>query len=167
MSSEWVPGSNPANGDKLAIGCWAESGKDSLLFVKGFDPEKKIVTFELYDLSIDPIVAFTERMAEQGFRDVFVKGPGKDQGWIWRDKSQFPWDRVAKEGARPGMAYASATDQLSAAARLAHALELKGIALTEKEAVARGEAAGQTDWRQVAKSGAEFMRTLFDQLGKM
>lgn len=167
MATDQVPGSNPSNGDQLAMGCWAEAGKDSLLFVEGFDKEQKIVTYSLFDLSTDPITEFRDRMTEQGFRDLFVKGPGKDSNFVWHDKTQFDWGRVAKIGATPGLKYASATDQLSAAARLAKALELKGIALTEKEAAARGEAAGQTDWRRVAQSGAEFMRTLFDQLGKM
>lgn len=124
MSTHDVPGSNPANGDELKMGCWAESKDGSLLLVEGY--EQGLCVFCLFDLSGPDPIQYRDRMVEADFRALFVPKAGDTPEWTWHDKTPFPWDRVIKQGARPGLDYASAEAQLSAAERLRQRLIRQG-----------------------------------------
>lgn len=126
MSTNDVPGASPVNGDKLGVGCWAEHEDGSLIFVKS--TEQGRVVFEMFDTSQTPVVNYTHAMTEPEFKRRFSLPPVGVSGdeWTWHDKTAFPWDRVIKAGAKPGVHYASADDQLSAAARTAESLGAKG-----------------------------------------
>lgn len=121
MSTPDVPGSNPANKDQLAMGCWAEHEDGSLVFVES--TEGGHVVFSMFDLSSQPIMEFRDRFLEKDFKEKFSWKPGsKKVKWTWHDKKPFDWDRVIKAGAKDGVRHASAADQLSAARRVANAL---------------------------------------------
>lgn len=126
MSTNDVPGANPANHDSLAMGCWAEHEDGSLIFVKSTEGNR--VIYEMYDLSSPTIVQYTDAMLEDAFKKQFSYDAKKTKSvkWVWHDKVSFPWDRIIKAGARDGVGYASADDQLSAAARVALSLSLRG-----------------------------------------
>jgi hypothetical protein len=126
MSTNDVPGANPVNQDELRMGCWAEHDDGSLIFVKSVENER--VIFEMYDTSASPIVQYTDAMLEPAFKKQFSFDAKNKKSikWIWHDKTGFPWDRVIKAGARDGLGYASAEDQLSAAGRVAVSLALRG-----------------------------------------
>lgn len=123
MSTSDVPGANPSNSDDLHMGCWGEHEDGSLIFVKSTEGDR--VIYEMYDLNQTPVLFFQDAMIESGFKSKFSwdpKNPNKSFGkWTWHDKSAFPWDRIIKN-ARPGLTYASAADQLSAAQKVAQAM---------------------------------------------
>lgn len=126
MATNDVPGANPMNQDELRVGCWAEHEDGSLIFVKSVEGNR--VIYEMYDVSSTPIIQYTDAMPEDGFKQQFSYKPAQPNSvcWSWHDKTGFPWDRVIKNGARDGMNYASAQDQLAAAARVARSLQLRG-----------------------------------------
>lgn len=131
MSTNDVPGANPGNADILAAGCWAEHEDGSLVFVKG--TEKGQVVYELYDLSQAPVVSYTDAMREGDFKVSFSYPPtgSSTEKWTWHDKTPFPWDRVMAQTSRPRPSYASVHDQMSAAARVAESLNLRGRRVAE------------------------------------
>lgn len=137
MSTNDVPGYNPKNADKLAMGCWGESPDGSLIFVEGVENGR--VIYSMFDAAFDPVVEYRDAMPEAEFKTVFswkanrtaVKGKPSDKvpatiQWTWHDKTEFPWDRVIKKGAKDGARFASAHDQLSDAQRVADSLKLRG-----------------------------------------
>jgi len=127
MSTNDVPGAVAANNDELRMGCWAEHNDGSLLFVES--TENNRVIFSMFDISEDPVTEFREMMVLDEFEEFFSYDPSSadtDTKWTWHDKTPFPWDRVIKQGAKSGVKYASAADQMSAAVRVAKSLELKG-----------------------------------------
>lgn len=138
MATHEVPGSNPANNDELAMGCWAEHEDGSLLIVNS--TEGGDVIYEMFDVSKDPPISYRDVMKESDFKSYFswksgdsgkgkkkklFKGlkPGQEK-WLWHDKTAFPWDRVVDE--HSGQRYASAAGQLSAAERVAQAIGAEG-----------------------------------------
>ena len=122
MSTDAVPGSNPANNDVLKMGCWAESKDGSLIFVKSTEADR--VVYEMFDVKYDPITVYTDAMPIADFNKHFSYPTKSGDTWTWHDKTPFDWNRVIKAGARDGVNYACAADQLTAAARVAQSLGL-------------------------------------------
>lgn len=123
MSTQDVPGANPCNNDALKMGCWAEHTDGSLIFVKSTEGDR--VIYEMYDLTQTPITQYTDAMALDAFNKKFSY-PNKDKiSWTWHDKTPFDWNRVIKAGAKDGVHYACAADQLAAATRVAQSLGLQ------------------------------------------
>jgi hypothetical protein len=124
MATNDVPGHNPGNMDKLHKDCWAEHEDGSLIYVAGLFEGS--VIFHLFDVAEK--TDYRDAMVEADFKKHFSFGGKSGEKWTWHDKSAFPWDRVmgiAKSGVRP----ASADDVLSAAARVARSMSLKGVPL--------------------------------------
>lgn len=119
MSTNDVPGANPANGDELKMGCWAEHGDGSMIFIEG--TEGGYVIYSVFDMEPDTPIEYRDRMAEKSFKNQFTK-----KGWTWHDKKPFPWDRVINKGAKPGPRHPSAEQQLNAAQQVAKSRDLKG-----------------------------------------
>ena len=70
MSTNDVPGANPANADKLGAGSWAEHEDGSLIFVKG--TERGDVVYEMFDLSRPgDQLSFTDAIKEDLFKQLF------------------------------------------------------------------------------------------------
>ena len=130
MSTQDVPGANPANADKLCAGCWAEHEDHSLLYVKG--TENGTVVYELYDLAQDPPVYYQDAMREDAFKKAFSFPPigGSVEKWTWHDKQPMPWSRVMRTFDKPVPVHADVHDTLSAAARVAQSLRLRAQRLT-------------------------------------
>jgi hypothetical protein len=132
MSTNDVPGAKHANNDVLAMGCWAESaeaGDQSLMFVQGL--ENGTVYFRVFDLAKDPLMEYSDALGEVPFKKLFSWKPEKDGvtpggKWTWHDKTPFPWAKVIKAGSQDGYKYASVHEQLSAAARVAEHLKMRG-----------------------------------------
>lgn len=146
MATPDVPGSNPANRDELKMGCWAEcteQGDESMIFV--LSTENDSVYYTMYDLSASPIQCYNDAMAKGEFEQYFsydqtkAKSKGKAKSaagtikWTWHDKTPFPIARVIKKGARPGVAYASAHDQLSAAEMVRQDLNKRGKKVFQRD----------------------------------
>jgi hypothetical protein len=94
MSTSDVPGANPANGDDLAAGCWAEHSDGSLMVVQ--NTENDAVVYLLMDTTRDPPDVYIDRMPEGDFKRQYTR-----RGWTWHDKTPFPWQRVIRS-TRPG-----------------------------------------------------------------
>lgn len=133
MSTESVPGANPANADTLHVGCWAEHSDGSLIYIKG--TENGQIVFEIYDLAQDPVVYYQDAMREEAFKKAFSFPPVGTSGekWTWHDKSDFPWDRVMKTFGKPKPEHADVHETLSAAARVAESLRLRGQKLKPED----------------------------------
>lgn len=123
MSTCDVPGFNKHNNDELSMGCWAEHEDGSLIFVQSTEGGR--VIYMVFDTSVDPIVEYRDAMPMKGFKETFSWRNKTDIKWTWHDKTPFPWDRVIKSGSRDGVHYASADDQLTAAAKVAKSLKLR------------------------------------------
>lgn len=149
MSTNDVPGSNPANQDSLHTGCWAEHKDGSYIFVEG--NEANLVVFSMFDTAKDPVVEYRERMAEATFKRMF-SWPGSTDKWTWHDKTPFPWDKIITKGASDGQKYASAHDQISAAERVAESLKSKGAEIAPDA------------FKKIRKLGSKLARAL-EQLG--
>ncbi len=120
-----VPGANPANADELRNGVWAEHEDGSLLLVQSTEGGR--VVYMMFDLTTHPITEYRDAMPEKGFKKAFSWNP-KDKDsikWTWHDKTPFPWEKVIREGANPGMHFPSADDQITAAERVAIARRLR------------------------------------------
>lgn len=131
MSTRDVPGHKKINNDELAMGCWAEHDDGSLVFVESTESGR--VIYSMFDLSQKPIIEYRDAMPEKGFKDYFSFSKKKDIIWTWHDKTPFPWNRIIKEGAKDGVRYACASDQISAAAKVSKSLKVKGKKLTKKQ----------------------------------
>lgn len=123
MSTNDVPGYNPANSDQLAMGCWAEHEDKSLIFVESVEAGR--VVYSLFDLSGQLPLEFRDAMTEAGFKRAFSWPNDDGDKWTWHDKTPFPWDRVM--GNFPsGTRVASAPALNTAAKRVAQRLGLHG-----------------------------------------
>lgn len=126
MSTNDVPGFDPAHRDELAMGCWAEHEDGSLLLVQSTEGGR--VVYMMFDVT-DGVTEYRDAMPEKQFKDTFSwnsKSKKKvDVKWTWHDKTPFPFDRIIKAGAKDGVHFASAEDQLSAAAKVAKSLQLR------------------------------------------
>src|SRR4051812_22488181 len=115
MATTEVPGFDPANADELRVGVWAEHKDGSLLVVEGTEGGQ--ITYSMFDTSRLPIVEYRDGMPEKDFKEFFSwKSTSKKKTpvqWTWHDKHEFPWDKIIGKGARDGMRFASARDQLS------------------------------------------------------
>lgn len=134
MSTSDVPGARPENGDQLAMGCWAEHKDGSMIFVESTEDDR--VVYSIFDRSKRPIVEYRDAMETDEFKEYFswTAGDGKKKSkkgktpveWTWHDKTPFDWSKIVQRGAQPGVRYASADDQLTAAERVAESLKLHG-----------------------------------------
>lgn len=101
MSTEIVPGHDPANNDVLAAGCWAEHEDGSLLYVSHVSEGKGYAAVtppgEVTFLLIAPDGSYSQwpgRMPVSMFKMQFSRAEGtpKDYIWTWHDKTPFPWE---------------------------------------------------------------------------
>ena len=130
MSTNDVPGAKAANGDVLAMGCWAEHEDGSLILVESV--EAGSVVYSIFDVAQEPPVEYRDAMPEQGFKTRF-SWPTKDViRWTWHDKTPFPWTRVMRDFPA-GAKHVTAKDHLSAAARVAESLQLRAEALRDRD----------------------------------
>jgi len=136
MSTNDVPGANPANRDVLAMGCWAEHEDGSLMFVESTEAGR--VIYSMFDMAKTPPVEYRDAIPEDTFKKNFSwvpavssksTGPVAGVKWTWHDKTPFPWDRVIKAGAMDGTRDAFAEHTMSAAERVAESLKLRGSAV--------------------------------------
>lgn len=130
MSTNDVPGANPANGDELKVGCWAEHDDGSLIFVAGCEGGR--VVYSVFDMSKDPPIEYRDTMAEKAFKDTYSRGRGADV-WTWHDKTPFPWDRIVDAGIQQGPGYPSAEHLMTAAERVAQSRALHGRDMDRSE----------------------------------
>ena len=126
MSTEDVPGHNPANRDRLAMGCWAEHKDGSLVHVESVEGGQ--VVFLIFQVAPE-VVEYRHAMDEEGFKTQF-----SGDRWIWHDKTPFPWDRVMRRFP-PGNKAPSAEAQLSAALRVARSLGAQAQEVREEARV--------------------------------
>ncbi len=145
MSTNDVPGANPANRDELAMGSWAEHEDGSLIFVESTEDDR--VIYSIFDVSVQPPVEYRDSMKIGAFKKQFSWKPSdgatKDR-WTWHDKTPFPWDRIIKRGSRDGRRDVSAEETLSAAARVRKSREIRqGRPVDEREVEARVERLGE------------------------
>ena len=126
MSTQDVPGHGSAKSDTLCMGVWGEHNDGSLLFVESTEGGR--VIYSIFDMAHDPIVEYRDAMPEKGFKETFSfdsKNSKVDDGWVFHDKTPFPWDNVMAAGAKDGVRYASAEDQLNAAQKVAESMKLR------------------------------------------
>lgn len=131
MATNDVPGSNPANKDKLSRGCWAEHEDGSLLYVVDIDENDRVI-FNMYDLGdTQTPVFYPHALALTDFEDTFSYNPKKkkkdiaDIKWTHHDKTPFPWDKVMKVFSTPVPQNTEVANVLSAASRIAKSLKLR------------------------------------------
>ncbi len=125
MSTNDVPGANPAHADELGMGCWAEHDDGSLIFVES--TENGRVIYSMFDISTDPITEYRDSMPEAGFKRAFSYDAGDSLVvWTWHDKTPFPWDRIIALGARDGVRHTHADEVINAAERVARSRTLRG-----------------------------------------
>lgn len=133
MSTHDVPGANPANGDVLAAGSWAEHVDGSLIFVEGNEGGR--VIYSMFDMAKDPPIEYRDAMPEVSFKDSFSWKPKdkKSIKWTWHDKTPFNWDRIIKKGITDGPRLPSAGHVLTAAEQIAESLALRARALDPRQ----------------------------------
>lgn len=135
MSTNDVPGANPANKDVLATGCWAEHEDGSLIFVEAC--EGGSVVFSIFDTPAK--LEYRHSMSEADFKSRFSwKAGDVAKGWIavkwtWHDKTVFPWNRVLDDFPT-GQRRVSANEELSAAQKVAESLNLRAENVAERQA---------------------------------
>lgn len=127
MSTNDVPGANPANQDELKAGCWAEAdGGRSLVYV--LSTENNNVVFEMFDLSQQPPLNYRHSMPKVSFESTFSWKLGSvNPRWVWHDKTPFDWNRIVQAGAPDGASVKSADQIMSAAQRVAENLRIQGV----------------------------------------
>lgn len=132
MSTNDVPGAVAENRDALAMGCWAEHDDGSLIFVESTEGDRAI--YSIFDTSTEPITEYRDSMGLADFQKRFSWDSRESDSirWTWHDKTPFPWNRVIKGGAKDGLRYASAGEQLTAAARVAKSRKILGAAVEPK-----------------------------------
>lgn len=166
MSTNDVPGARADNGDELAMGCWAEHSDGSMIFVESTEGDR--VVYSIFDRSKTPITEYRDAMGEADFKEFFSwsDGNGKKskkgkvkEPWTWHDKTPFPWDKIVQRGATDGPRFASASDQLSAAERIAESLKLRGRDIGKRYDHMRSETkeAMASIWQRIKAIGDEFL----------
>lgn len=135
MSTHDVPGAKAKNADVLAMGCWAEHEDGSLIFVEA--TETGTVVYSIFDLRV--MREYRDAMPEVGFKDLFTWRPEADDAddnlqWTWHDKTPFPWSRVMRDFPS-GERHVSATDEMTAAQRVADSLNLRAERIRDREVV--------------------------------
>lgn len=144
MSTNDVPGANPANKDKLSRGSWAEHEDGSMIYVLDIDENGRVIA-NMYDFK-DPEkpVFYPLAMSTKDFNETFSfnpKGAKKkkdiaDIKWTWHDKTPFDWNKVMLIIQTPEPQAANVSHTLSAAARIAQSLQSKVVkVLTAEEAL--------------------------------
>lgn len=118
MSTNDVPGHNPDNHDVLAMGCWAEHQDGSLILVENTEGSR--IIYSVFDMSKEPPIEYRDAMPEDSFKRTFSWDARKAGGerWTWHDKTQFPWDRLIKQGVSDGPRLPAAQHTLNAAERI-------------------------------------------------
>jgi|SRR3990167_2583102 len=129
MATQDVPGHNPANRDRLVMGCWAEHADGSLVHVESVEGGQ--VVFSIFQVTPE-VVEYRHAMAETGFKTQFSWPNRLGEKWTWHDKTPFPWDRVMRNFP-PGSKAPSAEAQLSAALRVARSLGAQAQSLVRDE----------------------------------
>lgn len=179
MSTNDVPGANPANGDALKMGCWAEATDGSLIFVESTEGGR--VIYSVFDLADNRVIEYRDALNEQDFKDRFTTPPQGSSRivWTWHDKTAFPWDRVIKNGARDGGRLASAQDMIdqgqdvaasrqritSAAEQVATDRNLTGREAIEAALRQRAQQFGGFDRQTVSKLVTGIKKLLDDTFG--
>ena len=150
MATHDVPGANPRNLDSLDMGCWAED-KTGESYVLVVGRESGRVIYQMYDLASG--MFYPDAMIEYEFKKFFSVPPtGKsDVVWTWHDKTPFPWDQVMSRFKRPAPQHSDPLDQISAAARVAEALNLRGRKLSEADVSAAGDDARERGMAIIGK----------------
>ena len=142
MSTNDVPGAKPVNNDKLDVGCWAEHADGSYIFVQGLEDDR--VIYSIFDPSKAPMLEYRDAMLIGDFEKAFsctrddigkqhrVGGKFVTKAlWVWHDKSAFPWDKIMQM-AQDGPKFVSAGDIISAGARVAADLQLRGEEVSKR-----------------------------------
>lgn len=116
MSTNDVPGAVPANGDTLAMGCWAEHADGSMIFVESTEAGR--VIYCMFDTKNH--TQYRDAMPGVSFKSTFSWQPSnpKSVKWTWHDKTPFPWNKVIGGGFPDGQDAPSADHIVSAAARV-------------------------------------------------
>lgn len=130
MATDDVPGANPANADRLAMGCWAEHADGSLIFVESV--EGGSVVYSIFDVAHDPPVEYRDAMPEVGFKKAFSWKAGSTEHWTWHDKTPFDWMRVMRDFPA-GQRHASAAGHMTAAQRVAASLNLRAESVRDRQ----------------------------------
>jgi hypothetical protein len=172
MSTNDVPGFNPANNDELCAMCWAEHDDGSLILVESTEGSR--VIYSIFDMSKDPPIEYRDAMPEASFKRTFSwksddvndiahrskSAMSHNIKWTWHDKTPFPWDRVIRSGAQDGGRHAFAEHTLNAAERVAESLRLRGNKIRDdlryrKEETVRRSA---TIWDKISRAVNELRR---------
>jgi hypothetical protein len=159
MSTNDVPGANPANRDELGVGCWAEHDDGSLIFVESTEGNR--VIYSMFDMSKDPPIEYRDAMPETSFKKTFsYDARASNEKWVWHDKTPFPWDRIIKNGFSDGGRMPSADHIMSAAERVAESLRLRGANMRPQDLRHRADQVAPKDviWDKISRALAELAR---------
>jgi hypothetical protein len=136
MSTQDVPGfddlKSDAKQDELHIGVWGEHSDNSLILVEGVEQGR--VVFSIFDMSPTPPMEYRDSLPEKQFKSQFSfnsKSSIIKQGWVWHDKTQFPWNKIM-DNFPDGTRYPSADVAVNEAQRIAKIKSLRG-AIVKKE----------------------------------
>ena len=164
MSTHDVPGikdkktGKKINNDALAMGCWAEADDpddDSMIFV--LTTEGGRVIYDVFDFERQ--VSYRDAMAQGAFEREFSwtgskKKKGKDDRWVWHDKTPFDWDKVIQAGFMDGYRDLSAEHTLNQAQRVAESRKLKGKRIDSRDYDHLAERAGPRTRGLIARIGS-------------
>lgn len=131
MATHDCPGYGAATNDELKMGCWSEHKDGSLILVEG--TENGVVVYSIFDMDKKPIIEYRDSMKETAFKKQFSWGT--DAGWVWHNRTAFPWDRIIDKGGQDGTRHASAVDLMTAAERVRRSRELHTGEPVDLEAV--------------------------------
>lgn len=170
MSTNDVPGANPANNDQLAMGCWAESADHDGSYILVESTENGRVIFLIFDTSRQRTIEFRDAMNEEAFKRRFSwNSSDKSTRWTWHDKTAFPWDVVIKRGARDGTRPAMAADMIEEAGEVADVLRDRVLGTgddTAETAASRVAADLGLRGREVGSGETRALRRAFAQIAQ-
>jgi hypothetical protein len=162
MSTNDVPGHNPAHGDTLHAGCWAEHDDGSYVHVQS--TEDDVVVFEVFDTTRTPVDSYRGTMSETQFKRQFSWDPKnpKSVKWVWHDRTPFSFKPIIAKGLQPGSRPAMATDLLAQADRVRSSADRLGIDLTpEADLISvAAQIAADLGLQATAVDGSRFSRAL-------
>jgi len=127
MSTKDVPGFGVAKNDVLEIGVWAEHDDGSLILVEGLESGK--VVYSIFDSAKTPLMEYRDSAPEKQFKEHFSFGSKYNiisDGWVWHDKTTFPWDKVMSDF-KEGLRSPSVDTALTEATRIAERRNLKSF----------------------------------------